>query len=594
MKKILFVLVFICAKSILSFGQEDNLEVKGTIQANSVTIKGGLGDTSYPKTPVKGEVFYRGDIKQFSTYDGTQWKGTTGSATNDKYVATKVVAAYNSKGTTCSGSGPSAICTNPRADYTCNNDADQETIKEAIDSLGSTGGAVYLLEGDYKISNPILLDNGTADSINDSGKAIIGTGIGGTVLSSTIGSVISAANVNGILISNVKIGLVGGGTGIGFINVNFSKIEHVYISGGSYGIVAETNCSSNIFSGNYLANSSFANIHINSGSNNVVSDNVCSGNAEYGINIESLSPGNIIAKNSIINSDNAAIRLSGANNSIVTGNNIYKQNYIGTAGAAIWLYGAQDSVVSGNNIEQCTLGILISESGFENKNNIISGNTIKGYSLNGLLVYGGTNTLSGNLIYNSTGDTGEHGIYLTIPYEASPPERNLISCNRVHDETTGVAKPYYGIYLEKGSFNYLSGNLIDGSGFTSPILEHVYSHSYYTDNAKITLNQQELKLDLSGSCYLDLSVRPFSYVLFLPPQPPLVPVDTTLTISNGKAGGDLLILENSVLNPKVITINNSGNIKLPATGNLTLLAGQLIALIWDADAIKWHQVTKYP
>ena len=158
---------------------------------------------SAPASPQAGEIYYDSVSKTPKYYNGTAWIDMTKGG-GDKSVASVIVAAKDSLDTVLKGS----IYENPRADFTCQGTNDQVAIQQAIDSLGSSGGAVYLLEGTYNLNAAINLDDGivTGDGIDDSNKSIIGAGSGTKLLiSQNFIYSISVKNCRRVLISSLRI-----------------------------------------------------------------------------------------------------------------------------------------------------------------------------------------------------------------------------------------------------------------------------------------------------------------------------------------------------------------------------------------------------
>ncbi len=150
-KLIIITYVFLLFTYSLSYSQGDYLEVKGNTKADSLDFDTFTGDTGgLPATPLEGELFYdfTAGVKQPKYYDGA-WKTFGGAAT--KTIATKIVAASNTLDKTRADVG-----------YVCDGTADQVEIQNAITALGTTGGAVYLLEGTYNISGSINMTTGVS------------------------------------------------------------------------------------------------------------------------------------------------------------------------------------------------------------------------------------------------------------------------------------------------------------------------------------------------------------------------------------------------------------------------------------------------
>ncbi|MEM2614612.1 MAG: right-handed parallel beta-helix repeat-containing protein [Nitrososphaerota archaeon] len=106
-------------------------------QAQNLVLHSG---TSFPVNPVEGQKFYRTDLHKEYTWNGTKWVISGDSLR----AATKIVAASNS-------------IDKEKADYVCDGIDDQVEINAAINEVTQTGGRVILLEGMYKLSNPIVL-----------------------------------------------------------------------------------------------------------------------------------------------------------------------------------------------------------------------------------------------------------------------------------------------------------------------------------------------------------------------------------------------------------------------------------------------------
>ncbi|MFQ5680579.1 MAG: hypothetical protein ACE5GG_00775, partial [Candidatus Omnitrophota bacterium] len=139
-----------------ALGADLDIEANGKLNTDTFSFKGQSNVSA-----TAGRVFYDQDdgAKQLYLYDGTNWRRLNQART----VATRIVAAYNSLGSvngtgnSCFGDGSS--CFNSKADFTSDGDNDQTTIQAAIDDLGSNPGVVYLLEGEYKLSAPIVFDD---------------------------------------------------------------------------------------------------------------------------------------------------------------------------------------------------------------------------------------------------------------------------------------------------------------------------------------------------------------------------------------------------------------------------------------------------
>ncbi len=285
----------------LVYAQNAKLKVPADVTTQTLILD---PQASAPATANEGQIYYNDTDNQPYYYDGTDWKSFSGQ---DKTVASKIVAASNS------------IDKDTKADYVCDGTDDQVEIQAAIDSLGTIGGAVYLLEGTYNISGSINLDNTVPD---DSGKAIIGTGAGTVLKVKPTVDGINASNVSRILISQLMIdkGLkFGTKDGIYFSLVSYSQINKVWIE--------------NVPNG----------INLVSSSNNILSENHLKHIVRTGILLYNSSNNNIVVANNLEDED-IGIGYS-SNNNIISGNNIQGK------GAGILAQNSLNNIFSGNNLQ---------------------------------------------------------------------------------------------------------------------------------------------------------------------------------------------------------------------------------------------------
>lgn len=608
---IIFSVLFVPGFALL-YGQEDNLEVKGKIEATTLTIKGGdcLGGTAFPLSPVKGQVYYcTDDEHKFYTYNGTEWQPLL-SDDPDKRIATKIVAAYNSLWSTVDGSDPeykwpectncclggNSPCVNPRADVTCGGLRDYLKINEAITEVSNQGGGVvYLLEGGY------FLHQGGI--VLKSNVALVGQGKD-TVLWIPAAHdnpiyVIQAANASNMLVSNLYIyGQQSVGQenkAIYFSNVSNSQIHNVWIYSNSEGI--SISGSNNILSGNTIVGiwvdgkaainlSGDKNIISNnllyqnnygmkiSGSNNTVSDNTVDLSTKTGIEFwgtNNLISGNIVARNKeggikSIDTGNTSYNTISGNKSFLDGCSICTGTsctscFYPTGYAISLTTPGEHNIISGNNIigpdagVTAAVGILISSS---NSNNIVSENFVKNRFFK---VESSNNAIFSNLIQYHTDFTG----IITIG-----------------PATTG---------------NYLSGNRISTPNevilppsFITKIID--YGNNVYTDNLKLTLSPVgecpgSGCTNLVGGQTLTPS-GPTSYLILTP--------SSSITLGNpaiaaGKSEGDLLILQNKTTN--TVTLNDGNGVQIKgASADLSSASGKVgsLTLIWDDS--NWLEISR--
>jgi parallel beta-helix repeat protein len=541
----------------LLYAQEDNLEVRGEVRAQALSISGG--DT-FPAAPVKGEIFYRSDVgqDQYYIFDGTSWEAIGGQ---DKLIATRVVAAADSD------------LTDRAADYICDGTDDQQTIQQAIDALGNNPGAVYLLEGNYNISASINLDN---TSPVDSAKAIIGAGRG-TVLTAASGvNVINASGVNSILIAQLMINGNAAIGGIYFVSVTNSKVHQVWVEDVS-GIAIYLNQSdSNTILDNHISGCNSNAIQTTNSYRVNISNNVIVDNEAMGIRIYS-GGDMVIAGNNIQNSACNGIQLYSSSFNTVNAN-VVKGSDANGCGGNIVVCGGGSNIITGNIAEGALTyrGIsIVSGLDGSSDDNTLSGNIVRNNARGGIALIGANrNIVSGNAIFEIS-ENGPaaveylHGIYLN---EASA---NIIYGNRIQD-TSGTAG--YGISLYDNTCvnNYLGSNFIDGAGFSTRIIQDNGIGTKYTDKIKLAFEPAAPQDPGAGGL---INPGPATYI-------PLDPA-SNYTLSNvkaieyGKYGGDLLILENkNAVN--TITIPNNAGTKLKGALNKALAPNEMLELVWDA------------
>ena len=548
-----FVLLFLPLAAQEKLVVDGNLTVKS---ADSGAARYGLVLTPQNATPSaqEGQIYYNdaNNVNQPRYYDGANWKNLAG---DDKYVATRVVAASDSLDTTCAD----GVCSNPRADYTCDGTNDQHEINQAINSLPVAGGAsygvVYLLEGTYNISATVSQGETLAGIIPHSNTAIIGTGRG-TVLKVKLNesnvNVINAQNVQKILISqlmidgNSKTGSLN--EGINFSSVTYSKIDKVWVENMRNNGIYLSSSSNNIISNNNIQSNGFYGIgFLSNSNNNIISGNNIQSNQYHSIYIDSSF--NTISNNNIQSNQGGSGDAAGIclyqssspyiNNNIISNNNIQSNVY------GIYLMSGSYSTISNNNIQLNTnYGILLASG----NSNTISGNNIQGNYYDGIYISSGNNSniITANIIY----DNGTSGAYSGI---FSGSSNNIISFNRISD-TAGAG---YGINLS-GSNNYLIGNLIDGAGYDAGhLIQDLGTGTKYTDKLKITL-ERVVVVPTDGNP-LDVSTSPQGYIALNPSG--AVTLNATTAISDGKAAGDILILEG----------NSTNTVKIPNGANTVLI-----------------------
>jgi len=509
----------------------------------------------------EGDVFFNSNDNTLYYYDGEEWKVIKGGG--KKTVATRIVAAYNSLDTTCEG----GVYFNSRADYTCDGVDDQEEIQKALDDLGNSGGVVYLLEGTYNLSSPIIFDDGTSDGIKDSAKSLIGTGAG-TLLNVTAGSVaIRMDSVSKVFISKLRIS--GGSDEIILDNTKYSTITSVWLEGA---IMLYNNSSHNIFFHNFFIGKA----QIGDATPNAASYNIICGNHFYGTTEDTSGAiflydweNSLVVGNTITNKKANGVRLYNSSHNLILANQISSiYGTTGTIGGAILLEsGSKYNTLSSNIISNCTAGhpgIHISDSDF----NTITSNGIVEVANDGIKIENNSNNINiiGNLIHDV--GLGHDGIALSSG-------ENLISSNRISSTTSfGPNTSRYGIYVNS-SDNYLVGNFVH-ERFSAKIKDSG-NNTKYTQREKITIERKEVNLNNGGT--LEVSASPRGYVALKANA--AITLDATKAISDGKAQGDILILEGTS-DTNTITILNGANVKL---GSIKRVLGKedTLTLIWNGD-----------
>jgi parallel beta-helix repeat protein len=524
------------------YGQDDYLEVKGNTKVDTSTFSGNTG--SPLSSPVRGEITYDSNLKSPYYFDGSIWHDFIGI---DRTVGSRIVAASDS-------------LDRGRANYVCTGTNDQAKINLALSDLNAAvGGAVYLLEGTYNISGSIIF---TA-----SGKSLIGAGAG-TVLKAASGiNVITAGSVNYILISQLRIdGNNTGSNGIDFNPVTYSKIDKVWVEKmNGHGIHLKSGSTNNIITGNNIQSNSGSGIYLEDAtcSNNIISGNNIQSNSGRGIGIDA-SSNNVISGNNVrLNRGDGGIYLTGlsSQNNIITGNIVWSNVGDGFSVNSSSHNIFASNIVWSNYSGGDSHGIDLYKSSY----NVIFSNNIQQNGRYGIHIW---DTCSNNLLFgNVIGDNGRDSANSEGICIGNTSGNNLVSSNIIFD--AGATSLEYPITINTGvnQNNYLVGNLIPNWTVGGPIID-AGSGTQYTDKVKMTLEKKEVTSNFSP---LDVDTNPRSYICLKPSGV------ITLTLSNGKSAGDLLILENvSTFN---ITINDGGNTNLG--GNHPLGQYDILKLIWN-------------
>ena len=568
-----FILPALFCLSLLIFPLfSANLNIKDDLITD---ILGLIPQNSTPacSSSCKGKLYYNSNDKQIYYCDGTTWQ-VLGAGGKDTTIGSAIVAS--------SSADPL------RADFACDGTDDQIEIQEAIDYLNNTGGAVYLLEGTYNLSNKITFNNGTSDGIDDSNKALIGTGAG-TVLNLTTHA-IQTSDVSRITLSQLRIKY--NVSDSWFENISYSLLEKLWLEGIEEMI------------GMLIGKSNFNTITKNFF---ILGDaSLWLLNNEKGISGSSY---NIIYNNIFTSIEGEIGILYGSSNNIAIGNMLKESGIEEKRQAKILISkGSSYNIVVGNRIFDVRTGIVSERFSTDNifTSNIISGFSV--FSSKGIHLYDGVDRqlissnfisdfgggieveevhnslLVGNILYNNPNPSILEGIGVGVKAD-----NNLISSNHIYASTCSG----YGIAIKSSSDNnYLVGNFIGESSYSQPI-DDVGSNTRYTDKIKISLEPGTYTGLKNGKTLTPQG--PTSY-LRLDPSSNINLGDPNIV--QGKTEGDILIIENAASDNYYVRFKDGQGVELEdsiLTGkNLDLYPGDVLVLVWyeDKDGInsRWIEI----
>ena len=589
MKPTKLILIFFLACSLLPvaccllFAADLQVESGGKLKTDTFTFNEQATAPAH-KASGGGRVYY--DNRLYIS-DGTDWNDIEDAKT----VATRIVGVDRS-GDGVAQAGDSNLV-GKTADYICDGTADNVKIQQAIDSLGSNGGAVYLLEGTYNVSASINMK---------SNVALIGAGAA-TLLNVTgpfsePKATIYALSSDSIFISQLR--LLGNGfnvDGIILSGLSNSKIQGVSLEGFSSGGNAAINTESGVQSNNVISGCHFINdnygIILYDAVNNIISGNSFS-NVGSGVMLGLVSAGNTVSGNNI--NSNSGITLNGNG---VDGNTI-SGNVISVSGVGIKLIGlsAVNDYQSGNTISgNCisgsqavtTVAIELKSTRYNIVSNNIASGVATGISLNTETNNDcSNNVITGNNIYQSS----NYGILVTRT-GTNKLENNLISYNRIYNPDVPGAGASYGIWIPypEASRNYLVSNYIDGLRYTGAGYDRRISDSgtntKYTGKDKLTLEPVTFTSPASAFTKIDLSSAGTGPTTYIQLNPSSAITLGNPAIDDGKAAGDMLILENISTNP--VTITDNTNVQLYDNSSRTLGTNDTLKLIFNST--DWLEVS---
>ena len=262
---------------------------------------------------------------------------------------------------------------------------DFDSIQDAIDFLPTTGGVVYIKEGEYNLTKDIVIDK--------SNVTIIGSGKSTNIISTSTSTFTTETTPDtaksGIEFSNLFISGTGG-NGIYFFNCTKSKVSSCWFNNLTNQAVEMTDGAGEIiFTGNTILGG--FGLHID-GKNCSAIGNVILAATETGIIVGANATGSIISGNIIDGSSQDGIFLEGSN--IVINNNQIINN---TDNGLLILDDSDRNIISGN---------------------IMEGNGIYGIYINQRATTADKNIVIGNIIYNNTtGQFNDNGTN-TLPNAA--------------------------------------------------------------------------------------------------------------------------------------------------------------------------------
>lgn len=579
----LIYLSWVCIET--AYAQASNIRVKGKTKAETLTFSGNR--TAYPQSPVEGELFYNSAEKAVKYYNGSGWV-SPGSGATGKCSGTRVVAAYNSIGSVRTGTtdpcpGNGGDCSNPHADYTCDGTNDEQFIQQAINSLVDSAGnpiagVVQLLEGTYKISNPI---NFNTTAPNDSGVSIAGSGAA-TVLkkASGGGNIIYASGVGELTIARLSIdGSSLGGCGISFDNINDSTIEDVSVKDFSDANIYLNNSANCRVVGCQLQGAAWK-MRVMGSSNNIIMGNTVYG-LGGGLYLGAGSDNNVVCDNNLPDGSNVqGIYVKSAENNIIVNNNIsqkaqgvYLDGYAGDC---------QGNIVSENSIDRSgQFGLACNTASY----NVIYANNLSSNYL-GMAIYesSSNNIIGSNLIVDDTA-TGTAGTYPAIRLDMAC-RTNLIVSNRIYGDIVVPDANVYGILINtlNSSGNYLAANFINGLRYTHKIRDYGDETRYF-DKMKVSLDPRSITQ--AGPAF----TKPVSY-LSMDKNGDI----GNLNIGSGYAPGAILVLEvsKSFGRMYIQRLIGSGSNTIygvfddPETWNWNMRQFDTITLMWNG--VKWVEL----
>ena len=303
-------------------------------------------------------------------------------------------------------------------------------LQEAIDSIGTGAGTIFIASGTYIISTPIDIDGcGSLVIYGHGDNTILKPADGVTVfnITCTVRCLIRTLKIDvndyTFLHPNTQAVIVNE------TNNNIVMFEDVTIDGdGSNGIGIELQ-SNNCYIDQCNIIDCKKGIYINGSDRHTVSNNIMTGHADYGIHADSVNYLTITTNTCGSNGDHG-IFLDTITHSTISGN-ICNSN----AKTGIYCDSSDNNTIASNNCSSNSEnGIYITESSY----NTISGNTLSSNDSNSILAKAGLyittnsdyNTISGNTVNdnNNVGLGTGYGIYIATP----TCEENVVAANNAN------------------------------------------------------------------------------------------------------------------------------------------------------------------
>ncbi|MFQ5681217.1 MAG: NosD domain-containing protein, partial [Candidatus Omnitrophota bacterium] len=376
--------------------------------------------------------------------------------------------------------------------------------------------------------------------------------------------------------------------GISLANASWCQLARLVVKGvEKRAIILKASSQNNIISSGYFVDNKDIAIRVNSNCpNNSIQDNIFVAGISMNVPmIKIRSDNNIIVDNNIQDNDpqdgtfrfQDGISLSAASNNIISGNYILQAKRAG-----VYLENSPDNnQITANQIQDGKKqGIILKNSDM----NIVGANNISGNEKNGIVIRGGSdsNVINQNIVY----DNGDNNNYSGIKVIRDS-DNNFISANRIYDSRGSG----YGININNANCNdsYLVANYIDGPGYIDTNASTPYDRrirdkgqgTQYTGKEKLTLERNPSVLILNGGDNIDPGTSPRTYIALKS-----FSNNIDAGIVNGKAAGDILILQGTDDTHTVTIKDSSSNVNL--TANRILGAGDTLTLIWNGN--KWLEV----